>query len=106
MCDYVTKARPVTDASRPSVPISVAPAFNVSFSFPQAAGDLPLFSLPTEQHSVALELNFVFDMKPPMQEELEDDLAAEEENKLINEVSNLFSASCQYSQVYSCYLGV
>ena len=25
-------------------------------------------------------------MKPPMQEELEDDLAAEEENKLINEV--------------------
>ena len=25
-------------------------------------------------------------MKPPMQDELEDDLAAEEENKLINEV--------------------
>ena len=25
-------------------------------------------------------------MKPPMQEEVEDDLAAEEENKLINEV--------------------
>jgi len=28
-------------------------------------------------------------MKPPMQEEVEDDLAAEEENKLINEVRTL-----------------
>lgn len=31
-------------------------------------------------------------MKPPMQEELEDDLAAEEENKLINEVIIRFFA--------------
>lgn len=41
-------------------------------------------------------------MKPPMQEELEDDLAAEEENKLINEVSDLISARLNYS--YAFYL--
>lgn len=37
-------------------------------------------------------------MKPPMQEELEDDLAAEEENKLINEVSNFVPTNPRYSQ--------
>lgn len=40
-------------------------------------GDTPHIPYHSTQHTA---------MKPPMQEELEDDLAAEEENKLINEV--------------------
>lgn len=39
-------------------------------------------------------------MKPPMQEELEDDLAAEEENKLINEVSVLFFAQAMHLRTW------
>jgi hypothetical protein len=33
-------------------------------------------------------------MKPVMQDEIEDDLAAEEENKIINEVSSRFRFVC------------
>ncbi len=40
----------------------------------------------TARAYLCLISDFPHTMKPPMQEELEDDLAAEEENKLINEV--------------------
>jgi len=46
-------------------------------------------------------------MKPTVQEEIEDDLAAEEENKLINEVSLRVSFSTQWTSfMFMVYVGI
>lgn len=46
-------------------------------------------------------------MKPTVQEEIEDDLAAEEENKLINEVSLRVSFSTKWTSfMFMGYVGI
>lgn len=47
-------------------------------------------------------------MKPTVQEEMEDDIAAEEENKLINEVRLRRRRVFVFSNQYSCavFLGI
>jgi hypothetical protein len=46
-------------------------------------------------------------MKPTVQEEIEDDLAAEEENKLINEVSSRVSFSTERTSfMFTRYVGI